>query len=342
MNTAVDEYRSRVRQFIAEQRPDGDWYDGIRVPRDPGTEAAVRRWYAALFDAGYVGGSWPAAYGGHAGHTPQHDAVVMEEIVRARAPRPIDQVMLAAHLLITFGTPEQQDRFLPRIRSAQDIWCQLLSEPGVGSDLARLTTRAARQPDGTLKVVQTILPVDGNVTINSPETMKAIEHAQALYKTFIPGTEGWLDVNNNRAFLAGELSVIANGISAYYTPKNDPAQAESIYRDVLAVDRAKEALRRRDQRSLGEVDHRPHRRDAGIGADDVETAEPLVRLVEHRFEHRRVGDRQHLRRQPEHRRPDRRALRNGRRVVGDLRHHHPPRPLRPVRGLPFRRGSSTT
>lgn len=152
MNTAVDEYRSRVRQFIAEQRPDGDWYDGIRVPRDPGTEAAVRRWYAALFDAGYVGGSWPAAYGGHAGHTPQHDAVVMEEIVRARAPRPIDQVMLAAHLLITFGTPEQQDRFLPRIRSAQDIWCQLLSEPGVGSDLARLTTRAARQPDGTFRV----------------------------------------------------------------------------------------------------------------------------------------------------------------------------------------------
>ncbi|MDY0873600.1 ABC transporter substrate-binding protein [Dongia rigui] len=67
---------------------------------------------------------------------------------------------------------------------------------------------------------------DGNCTINSPETMKAIEYAQALYKTFIPGTEGWLDVNNNRAFLAGELSIIANGISAYYTPKNDPAQAE--------------------------------------------------------------------------------------------------------------------
>lgn len=67
---------------------------------------------------------------------------------------------------------------------------------------------------------------DGNCTINSPETMKAIEYAQALYKTFIPGTEGWLDVNNNRAFLAGELSVIANGISAYYTPKNDPAQQE--------------------------------------------------------------------------------------------------------------------
>jgi multiple sugar transport system substrate-binding protein len=71
----------------------------------------------------------------------------------------------------------------------------------------------------------------GTVTINSPETLKAIEYAMELYKTFIPGTEGWLDVNNNRAFLAGELSVIANGISAYYSAKNDPKLAE-IAKDI--------------------------------------------------------------------------------------------------------------
>lgn len=71
----------------------------------------------------------------------------------------------------------------------------------------------------------------GQVTINSPETLKAIEYAMELYKTFIPGTEGWLDVNNNRAFLAGELSVIANGISAYYSAKNDPKLAE-IAKDI--------------------------------------------------------------------------------------------------------------
>jgi len=71
----------------------------------------------------------------------------------------------------------------------------------------------------------------GKVVINSPETLKAIEYAMELYKTFIPGTEGWLDVNNNRAFLAGELSVIANGISAYYTAKNDPKLAE-IAKDI--------------------------------------------------------------------------------------------------------------
>ena len=67
----------------------------------------------------------------------------------------------------------------------------------------------------------------GKVAINSPETLKAIEYAQELYKTFIPGTESWLDVNNNRAFLAGELGVIANGISAYYTAKTTRQRSEA-------------------------------------------------------------------------------------------------------------------
>ncbi|MBN9078974.1 MAG: ABC transporter substrate-binding protein [Rhizobiales bacterium 65-79] len=70
-----------------------------------------------------------------------------------------------------------------------------------------------------------------NVTINSPETIEAIKYATELYKTFIPGTESWLDVNNNRAFLAGQVSVIANGVSAYYAAKNDPKLAE-IAKDI--------------------------------------------------------------------------------------------------------------
>lgn len=75
----------------------------------------------------------------------------------------------------------------------------------------------------------------GKVVINSPETLAAVNYAMELYKTFIPGTESWLDVNNNRAFLAGELSVIANGISAYYSakmnPDKDPKLAE-IAKDI--------------------------------------------------------------------------------------------------------------
>ncbi|TCN29351.1 ABC transporter substrate-binding protein [Sinorhizobium americanum] len=66
----------------------------------------------------------------------------------------------------------------------------------------------------------------GKVTINSPETLAAINYAKQLYETFIPGTESWLDINNNRAFLAGQVSLTANGVSLYYAAKKDAALAE--------------------------------------------------------------------------------------------------------------------
>jgi len=75
---------------------------------------------------------------------------------------------------------------------------------------------------------------NGKVTINSPETIKAINYAKELYATFIPGTESWLDINNNRAFLAGQISLTANGVSLYYAAKKDPALAE-IAEDLRAT-----------------------------------------------------------------------------------------------------------
>lgn len=66
----------------------------------------------------------------------------------------------------------------------------------------------------------------GKVTINSPETLAAVNYAKSLYETFIPGTESWLDINNNRAFLAGQVSLTANGVSLYYAAKKDAALAE--------------------------------------------------------------------------------------------------------------------
>jgi len=67
---------------------------------------------------------------------------------------------------------------------------------------------------------------NSNVTINSPETLAALNYAKELYATFIPGTESWLDINNNRAFLAGQVSLTANGVSVYYAAKKDPNLAE--------------------------------------------------------------------------------------------------------------------
>lgn len=71
-----------------------------------------------------------------------------------------------------------------------------------------------------------VVDENGVVAIDSPETRAAIEYAKQLYATFIPGTESWLDINNNRAFIAGQISLTANGVSLYYAAKNDPALAE--------------------------------------------------------------------------------------------------------------------
>ena len=112
-------------------------------PRDADEERAdPARGSAALYEAGYLGGGWPEAWGGRPDHLPMHDLVLMEELILGDAYRPLDQVMLAAHTLLEFGTDAQKQDLLPRIRSGEHIWCQLFSEPDAGSDLAALRTRA--------------------------------------------------------------------------------------------------------------------------------------------------------------------------------------------------------
>lgn len=145
----LDDFRSRVRAFIAEAAPPFEAREGRRAPETPDQEAALRRWFAGLFGAGFVGADWPPEYGGRADHHPLHDRIVSEEILRARAPRPVDQVNLAAHVLLHFGSQQQKQALLPPIRRSEHIWCQLLSEPDAGSDIAGVRSRAVRSPDGT-------------------------------------------------------------------------------------------------------------------------------------------------------------------------------------------------
>jgi alkylation response protein AidB-like acyl-CoA dehydrogenase len=143
------QYREDVRSFIRQLAPRNDVQDGVRAPETEDDERRLREWYHQLFSAGYLGGGWPVEWGGRPGHRTAHDTIVMEELIRARAPRPLDQTLLAAHVLIAFGTEAQKQSYLPRIRSGTDVWCQLFSEPGVGSDLAALTTRATALADGS-------------------------------------------------------------------------------------------------------------------------------------------------------------------------------------------------
>jgi multiple sugar transport system substrate-binding protein len=78
-----------------------------------------------------------------------------------------------------------------------------------------------------------IVDKDNKVVINSPQTLQALEYARELYATFVPGTLSWLDPNNNKAFLDGQVSVTNNGISIYYTAKNSPdAKLQNLARDI--------------------------------------------------------------------------------------------------------------
>src|SRR5580704_6367270 len=125
----LESFRQEFKSFIATHAPERLAREGHRSPVGPEEEAELRCWFRELFDAGYIGASWPVEYGGRADYQPLFDRIVLEEILRARAPRPIDQVNLAAHLVIRFGTATQKARYLPKIRSSEEVWCQLLSEP---------------------------------------------------------------------------------------------------------------------------------------------------------------------------------------------------------------------
>jgi alkylation response protein AidB-like acyl-CoA dehydrogenase len=148
----LDAFRARVRRVIAEHAPAGESREGHRAPTDEAEERALRAWYRTMYDEGLAGADWPAARGGRDGHHPLHHVIDTDELIRARVPRPLDQVQLASHVLLRFGRPEQLDRLLPLIRSGTDVWCQLFSEPDAGSDLAGIACRGVEQADGTYRL----------------------------------------------------------------------------------------------------------------------------------------------------------------------------------------------
>ena len=108
---------------------------------------ALQAWNATLFDAGWAAPSWPAAFGGRdAGILEQ--LAFNEEMAAVGAPGPVNAIGVAniAPAIMTYGTPEQQERFLRPMLRGDDIWSQGMSEPEAGSDLASLRCRAV--PDG--------------------------------------------------------------------------------------------------------------------------------------------------------------------------------------------------
>ena len=138
-------FRAEVRQWVAENLPKDlshKVFNSLRL-----TEEDSRRWARILGKKGWLGYGWPTEFGGP-GWTAVQKHLFEEECALAGAPRimPFGPVMVAP-VIMAFGTKEQQQRFLPGIASGEVWWSQGYSEPGAGSDLASLKTRAERQGD---------------------------------------------------------------------------------------------------------------------------------------------------------------------------------------------------
>ena len=141
------EFRARARAWLdehaAEAPPrsgsheDGDWID------------ARRAWQGRLAEAGMAGVTWPAQYGGQ-GLGPIEQVTANQEISRAGVPGILDVigVGMLGPCLIAHGTEEQKTRYLGPLLHADEVWCQLFSEPAAGSDLAGVQTRARQTDDG--------------------------------------------------------------------------------------------------------------------------------------------------------------------------------------------------
>src|SRR5438270_961254 len=135
-------FRDELRAWLADNPP------GSPPEGEDAGYAWRRDWQGRLQEGGWAGVHWPVEYGGR-GATLIETAIFFEELGRAQAPLPANVLglLLGGPTLMTWGTDEQKERYLPPILTAEEIWCQGFSEPEGGSDLAALKTRAVQDRD---------------------------------------------------------------------------------------------------------------------------------------------------------------------------------------------------
>ncbi len=131
-------FRERTRRWLEANVPRGELK----------TFAERKAWHQKLYEAGFIGMGWPREYGGQAA-TPMQQAIAADELARVNAPPAMNGLGIAivGPTIIVHGTEAQKRRYLKKILTAEELWCQLYSEPNAGSDLASLRTRADDRGD---------------------------------------------------------------------------------------------------------------------------------------------------------------------------------------------------
>jgi alkylation response protein AidB-like acyl-CoA dehydrogenase len=146
MSPNVEEFAAGAAEWLAAHKAEAPPDYGAICP--PEQADAGRHWQRLLFDSGYAGIHWPVEHGGR-GLTPEHQAAWLIECAKASVPPVLNMVglVLAGGAILMYGTPEQQAQHLPATLRGEQVWCQLFSEPGAGSDLGGLSTKAERDGD---------------------------------------------------------------------------------------------------------------------------------------------------------------------------------------------------
>jgi alkylation response protein AidB-like acyl-CoA dehydrogenase len=144
----IDEFRRRAADFISEAKTDGIACRAFGAIMPPAMYDEAKAWQQHMFASGFAGVSWPKEYGGQ-GYGPEFRLVWSEECARAEISPYMNfqGFVLAGGAILKYGTEEQKQKYLRATLAAEILWCQLFSEPGSGSDLVSLSTRAEDHGD---------------------------------------------------------------------------------------------------------------------------------------------------------------------------------------------------
>lgn len=157
MGDSLVDFRSDVAAFLEAAIADGSACRDFGSIMPPDMFEAARAWQRRIFQNGFAGLHWPTEYGGR-GLTVEHHHIWTEECARRQLASYMNfqGFVLAGPAILRFGTDEQKSRYLRATLAAEIVWCQLFSEPGSGSDLVSLSTKAQADGDGWLVTGQKV------------------------------------------------------------------------------------------------------------------------------------------------------------------------------------------
>ena len=214
----AEAFRAELRAWLEANLPDDLPGQTEQLERGSAALERLRAWNRTLADAGYAALSWPEEYGGR-GASLLDQIVFNEEMDRVQAPGPVNIIGMPniAPAIMQWGTEEQKVRFLPRMMRGDDIWCQGMSEPNAGSDLASLQCRAV---------------LDGDVfVINGQKTWNTLGHIADWCQLYVR-TDTSVAKHKGISCLLVDMSLPGIEVRPLVTITGDPGFSELFFTDV--------------------------------------------------------------------------------------------------------------